>query len=201
MVKKTTNDDGGDLSPIPNDKYKKFFAKFAEIETLDMKDWKVAHILGYFCKKYKEAYGVEYSWKFNNPSPTKCFEVWQANTLAAKLSANPKILRDYIDWVFEKHVTKAKRRLTSISFMTHDNVVIDYKMNVLLADKKDLHIDRSTALPKDYQSIFAESGTTIRTYGELAFVSQMDPMQESLAIAFNKIQEIGFDKDILKRIV
>lgn len=200
MVKKTS-DDGGELSTIPNDKYKKFFAKFAEIETLDVKDWKVAHVLGYFCKKYKEAYGVEYSWKFNNPTPTKCFEVWQANTLAAKLSANPKILKEYIDWVYLKHVDKAKRRLTSISFMTHDNVVVDYKMNVLLAGKKDLHIDRSTPLPKDYQSIFEEAGTTIRTYGELAFVSQMDPMPEALASAFSKIQEKGFEQEILKRIV
>jgi hypothetical protein len=194
-------DDGGELSTIPNDKYKKFFAKFSEIDTLDVKDWKVAHLLGFFCKKYKEAYDVEYSWKFNKPTPTKCFEVWQINVLAAKLSANPKILRDYIDWVFEKHVVKAKRRLTSISFMTHDNVVIDYKMNVLLADKKDLHIDRSTALPKDYQSVFGQSGTVIHTYGELAFVSQMDPMPEGLRAAFNKIQEMGFDPEILRRIV
>lgn len=195
------DDDGGELSPIPNDKYKKFFAKFAEIETLDVKDWKVAHVLGYFCKKYKDAYGVDYSWKFNNPSPTKCFEVWQANTLAAKLSANPKILRDYIDWVFLKHVTKAKRRLTSISFMTNDNVVVDYKMNVLLADKKDLHIDRSTSLPSEYKPIFEAAGTSIRTYGELAFVSQMEPMPEPLVQAFAKIQELGFDPEILKRIV
>jgi hypothetical protein len=200
-MSKKDKDDGGELGTIPNDKYKKFFAKFAEIDTLDVKDWKVAHVLGYFCKKYKDAYGVEYSWKFNNPSPVKCFEVWQVNTLSAKLSANPKILRDYIDWVYEKHVTKAKRRLTSISFMTHDNVVIDYKMNVLLAGKKDLHIDRGTALPKDYQSIFEQAGTTIRTYGELAFVSQMDPMQDVLAAAFNKIREMGFDPEILKRIV
>jgi hypothetical protein len=200
-MSKKTIDDGGELSTIPNDKYKKFFAKFNEIDTLDVKDWKVAHLLGYFCKKYKEAYDVEYSWKFNNPSPTKCFEVWQANTLAAKLSANPKILRDYIDWVFEKHVVKAKRRLTSISFMTHDNVVIDYKMNVLLANKKDLHIDRSTALPKDYQAVFGQAGTVIHTYGELAFVSQMDPMPEALGAAFNKIQEMGFDPEILRRIV
>lgn len=192
---------GGELTNIPNEKYRKFFAKFDEIETLDVSQWKIAHVLGYFCKKYKEAYGVDYHWKFNNPSPTKCFEVWQTNTLAAKLSANPKILRDYIDWVFLKHVTKAKRRLTSISFMTHDNVVVDYKMNVLLSGKKDLHIDRSTSLPSDYKIVFETAGTAIRTYGELAFVSQMDPMPEALTQAFNRIQEMGFDPEILKRIV
>ena len=59
MTKKD-DETGGELTPIPNDKYKKFFAKFEEIETLDVSQWKVAHILGYFCKKYKETYGVHF---------------------------------------------------------------------------------------------------------------------------------------------
>lgn len=81
---------GGELTTIPNDKYAKFFAKFAETKTLDISQWRLAHLLGYFCQKYEETYQVPYSWKFNNPSPTKCFEVWQMNTLVAKLSANPR---------------------------------------------------------------------------------------------------------------
>jgi hypothetical protein len=85
MVDKDTDIE---ISTIPNDKYKKFFDKFAEMETLDVAQWKVAHLLGYFCKKYKETYNLDYAWKFNNPSPAKCFEVWQFNTLCAKLSAN-----------------------------------------------------------------------------------------------------------------
>ena len=196
------NDDGGDFSPIPNDKYKKFFEKFAEIETLDVAQWKVAHILGYFCKKYKQTYGIDYSWKFNNQSPTKCFEVWQINTLAAKLSQNPKILRDYIDWVYETHVPKTKARFRSVSFITKEEIVQDYKMNVLLAGQKNLQVDRSTSLPSNYAEIIKElANLNVSTYGDLAFISQMDPMPENIAKALEKLAEFGLDQNVLKRIV
>lgn len=206
MVRKKTKEKveetGGELTNIPNEKYRKFFAKFSEIETLDVEQWKIAHVLGYFCKKYKETYKVDYPWKFNNESPTKCFEVWQANTLSAKLSANPKILKEYIDWVYLTKVVQAKRRLTSISFMTHDAIVNDYKFNILLAGKKDLNVDRSTLLPSNYQiALEGAVGVNIRTYGDLAFVVQMDPLPSDISIALDKMKEMGFDDEVLKRIV
>jgi hypothetical protein len=208
MKKDNIEETGGELTTVPNEKYKKFFDKFAEIETLDIANWKAAHLLGYFCKKYKEAYGVDYQWKFNHQSPAKCFEVWQFNTLCAKLSANPKILKEYMDWAFKTLVPKAKRRLTSISFLTREDVVIPYKMNVLLAGKKDLHVDRSTPLPAKYREIvnkwiFSTSGRTIETYGDLAFVSQMESPGDPFSFknAQLELAAAGFDFDILKRIV
>lgn len=192
---------GGELTDYPNDKYRQFFEKFAEIETMDVNDWKPVHILAYFDKKYFETYGTKYKYKFNSPSPLKCFEVFQIKKLAMLLSANPTILKGYIDWIYQTKVVQAKRKLTSISFMTHDGIVNDYKMNVLLSGKKNLNVDRSTLLPEKYQKVFAEAGTTITTYGELAFISQMDPMPNELAQAFEKIQADGFDKEVLGRIV
>lgn len=193
---------GGELTTIPNDKYRKFFEKFAEIETLEVSQWKAAHLLGYFVKKYKEAYGVDYPWKFNNPSPSKCFEVWQLNTLCAKLSANPKILKEYIDWAYLNLVPKAKRRLTSISFMTKEEVLIPYKMNVLLGGKKNLNVDRSTQLPASYRSILREVGhINVETYGDLSFIIQMEPVPNDITLAMEKVVEAGFDPEVLKRIV
>lgn len=197
MTKKT--EEG--LNPIPNEKYEKFFAKFAEVETLEVSQWKVAHLLGYFCQKWKAAYETDYHWKFNNPNPNKCFEVWQMNTLVAKLSANPQILKDYIDWIFVNVVPK-KSKLRSISFMTNDDVVIPYKMNVLLGGKKGLNVDRSTPLPANYQEVLQTIGSTnIKTYGDLAFISQMDPIPHDIFVAMEQIRQMGFDMDILKRIV
>lgn len=184
----------------PNEKYKKFFDKFTEIETLEVEQWKTAHLLGYFCKKYKETYNEDYSWKFNNPSPTKCFEVWQMNVLGAKLSANPKILKEYIDWGYKTLVPKAKRRFTSISFFTKDDTLIFYKMNILLAGKKNLNVDRSTLLPENYKAVFQEAGIFAENYGDLAFLSQMEQTPE-MVLAFEKLEQLGFDKDILGRIV
>jgi hypothetical protein len=201
ISKKEKEATGGELTDLPNDKYKQFFDKFAEIETINVTEYKPVHILGYFCKKYKDTYNLPYQFKFNSPLPTKCFEVFQIKKLAMMLSSNPTILRDYIDWIYLNKVVKAKRRLTSISFMTNEGIVNEYKFNVLLAGKKNLNIDRSTPLPEKYQTIFIEAGTAIKTYGELAFVSQMDPMSEALAVAMDKIQELGFDKEVLGRIV
>ena len=193
---------GGELTDYPNDQYKKFFDKFAEIETLDPAQWKPVHILAYFCKKYKETYQVAYKFKFNSPSPVKCFEVFQTKKLAMSLTSNPTLLRDYIDWIYLNKVVKAKRRLTSISFMTNDDVVNEYKFNVLLAGKKNLSVDRSTPLPAQYKAVFAEVGfSSINTYGDLSFVSQMDPMPAPLVEALDKIVEMGFDKEVLCRIV
>jgi hypothetical protein len=121
------------------------------------------------------------------------------NTLGGKMSTNPKIIKEYIDWVFVNVVPNAKRRLTSISFMTAENVVNDYKVRVLFAGKRDLKVDRSTPLPDKYIEVFANV-VTLQTYGDLAFVSQM-AMSPQLESAMAKIEELGFDKSVLDRIV
>lgn len=202
MSKNNIEETGGEFVGVPNDKYAKLFAKFAEIETLEVAQWKPAHLLAYFCKKYKETYGVDYAWKFNNPNPNKCFEVWQLNVLISKLSANPQILKDYIDWAYQTLVPKAKRRLTSISFMTKDEVLTPYKMNILLGGKNNLSVDRSTLLPEKYYSIMVRFNYAhVKTYGDLAFLYHMDPLPIYIADALHELSEVGFDEEILKRIM
>lgn len=193
---------GGELTTIPNEKWKKFFDKGLEFATLDVTQWKLAHLLMYFSSKYRETYGISYSWKYNNQNPIKSFEVWQMNTLAAKLSANPKILRDYIDWVFKTHVPKTKARFRSVSFITKDEIVQDYKLNVLLAGQKNLQVDRSTQLPSNYADIMRTvGGVNVSTYGDLAFLAHMDPMPDNITKAMAQLAEFGLDQNVLKRIV
>lgn len=206
MAGKDKND-GGKLGEAPNDKWEKFFAQFSEIDTLENTKWKPVHLLAYFCKKYYDAYNVKYSFKFNSPSPVKSFEVFQIKKLGMLLSANPGILRDYIDWVYKEKVEKGKRRLTSISFMTNEDVVNNYKMNVLLANKKHLHIDRSTALPTDYRETIKVVGP-INTYGDLSFMYQSfksGAFDVDLALKFSdamdKLEKLGLDLELLNRIV
>lgn len=190
------------LPIIPNPKYEKFFAKFSEIETLPITEWKIAHLLGYFVKQYKKQYGIEYSWKFNTPSPVKCFEVWQIKALSSKLSSNPKILKEYIDWVYNTIVPNIKAKFRSISFITKDEIVNDYKMNVLLASQTGANVSRATLLPINYADILEANGySSVKSYGDLAFLVQIVPMPEQLNIAFQKLAEHGFDKSILNRIV
>ena len=191
-----------ELSDAPNDKYKQLFEKFKDIESLDPSQWKVPHILGYFCKKYYDHYQIKYKFKFNSPSPSKCFEVFQVKKLASMLTSDPVLLKEYIDWIYKYKVVKAKRRLTSISFMTVEGVANEYKFNVLLASKKaNDTIDRSTPLPEEYKSIFRDAGIFAETYGDLAFLAQTSDMLPSLSEAFDKAQAIGLNMHALSKVV
>ena len=192
---------GGELTDLPNDKYRQFFDKFKEIETLDVNDWKVVHILGYFCKKYQETYDAPYKFKFNSPSPSKCFEVFQVKKLASLLTAQPKLLKEYIDWVYDTKVVKAKRKLTSISFMVQEDTVNYYKINYLFAGKKNLNVNRSSPLSDDLKKIFENCGVNIGTYGDLAFLSQMSDKPNALQVAFSNLEASGFEMELLQRIV
>jgi hypothetical protein len=193
---------GGELKKVPNEAYEKLFAKFAEIETLPVEQWKPAHLLGYFCKRYQDTFGVSYSFKFNHPTPSKSYEVFRINSLAAKLSAKPQILKDYIDWIFQEKVVKGKRRFTSIAFITDDEKLNYYKMNVLLA-KRSSTFGRSTPLPEQYRDIIdrlVEEGA-ISTYGDLAFYDQAYDGEEWWSKLMTELQAIGFDPSILETIV
>lgn len=192
---------GGNLIDVPNDKYKKFFEKFKEIETLNVEEWKVAHIVGYFAKKYQETYQTPFKFKFNSPSPSKCFEVFQIKKLSNLLTSQPKLLKNYIDWIFENKIIKAKKRITSISFLTHEDFMLEYRDTVLLVAQTNKIIDRSTNLPDDYKVSFNKVGFNINTFGELAFLSQMENKPSELILAFNEIENNGFDKNILGKIV
>jgi hypothetical protein len=189
------------LTGAPNGAYEKFFDKFKEIDNLKIADWNVTQILGYFCKKYQATYNTNYQFKFNSPSPIKSFEVFQIKKLAMLLSSSPEILKEYIDWVYENKVAKAKRKLTSISFLTQEGTVNEYKFNVLLSGKRDLNISRATALPEKYKTVFEQANIKVNTYGDLAFISQISDMPTELINAFQTIEAMGFDTNILKRIV
>jgi len=199
-MKKTITDLGGNLTDLPNQKYAKLFESFKEIETLEVSQWETNHILGYFVKKYKDHYNLDYKFKFNSPAPSKCFEIFQIKKLAMILSSDPTILKNYIDWVYQNKVVQAKKRLTSISFLTREESVQDYKMNIVFADNKTQSISRSVPLPDDYQQIFQEFGFMTKTYGDLAFLFQMEKTPE-LSNAFTKLRAWGFDDAIVGLIV
>ena len=118
------------------------------------------------------------------------------------LTSDPVLLKEYIDWIYKYKVVKAKRRLTSISFMTVEGVANEYKFNVLLASKKaNDTIDRSTPLPEEYKSIFRDAGIFAETYGDLAFLAQTSDMLPSLSEAFDKAQAIGLNMHALSKVV
>lgn len=211
MKKDKITDLGGELTDIPNDQYVKFFGKFSEIDTIDVANWKPLHLIAFFCRKFEAAYETKYKFKYNSPSPGKSYEIFQIKKLAQMLSSQPQILKEYIDWAFREKVEKAGKRFTSISFLTNEELVKDYKLNVLMSNKS---IDRTTLLPGYVKLLFQELGTIgqgILTYGDLSFIYQIvkgggfdkATRQQFIKIldeAHKEGQKTGFDKSILEKI-
>ena len=200
-----SNDSVGNLNDLPNLNYVKFFEKFKEIESIAIKEWGPTHLIGYFCKKYKEHYSVDYKFKFNTPQPSKCFEVFQIKKLAQLLSSDPEILVKYIDWIFITKVKQAKRKLTSISFMTHEGVVNDYKLKYLLVGKDPLskpRLSRTASIPIEFMDIIRKYSDQITTYGDLSFILQMgSSITEDYKNMIDELQNNGFNIKILEKIV
>jgi len=192
---------GGELSDIPNDKYKKFFIKFEEIKTLPVQNWKPVHLLGFFISKFQETFGAPYQFKFNSPSPSKCFEVFHIKKLGSVLSSKPNTLKEYINWIFEEKVGIDGKKFRSISFLTNEDIVKEYKLKMMSKSK----IDRTTLLPNQIKECFAKF-PDINTYGDLAFYRQallnssdMDTVRQWL-VALDKATDNGLDVEILRTI-
>lgn len=194
MTTKLLNDNPS-LTDNVSEHYKKFFDKFVEIEKLPVNEWKTLHILSYVCKRYEDHYGIKYTFKFNNPAPSKSYEIWQVKKLANMLSAQPTILKNYIDWIFETHVVAKKKRITSLGFITNADLVNTYKFDHLL-NPKAIMVKRSDHLPQNVAAMCARNGLAIHTYGELALAKKMADNER----LFEELQAINFQLDVLDKI-
>lgn len=193
------------LNTLPNTQYQKLFDKFKEIETIKVEDWNTNHILGYFCNKYKQHYKTDYKFKFNTSAPSKCFEVFQVKRLANFISSDPKVLKNYIDWIFDFKIKQAKRKITSISFLTNEFSVNEFKVKLLsgkLPQINLLKIDRTVELPKNVFDILNSKGFSAKTYGDFAFLkSAFGTNSQAFNSAIDEIVKAGFDVSVLEGVV
>lgn len=203
MAKTIQNNDDivGSFSDYPNDAYKKFFDKFLETDKLEIKAWRPINVLAYFCNKYEQHYNEKYKFKFNSPKPSNCYEMFQIKKLASMISSDPEILKSYIDWVFKTRVKEAKRKLTSIAFLTVESLSVEYKMKYLFTNSHKIQLSRSFPLPIEYKSILDKAGLSINTYGDLAFLVQMQNPGERVLAAFEELKIIGFSFETLKKVI
>lgn len=176
--------------------WKKFFACIAELNTLPVANWKVAHLILYFAQKYQAYYGIEYTFAFNGP-PSQSSEVKLLGRLSNMLTKDPVLLKDYIDWYFETEIVKRKRKINSIAALAQIKSINDYKFNRLLSIKKT-NIDRSTLLPPNYVNIINKHGLDIKDYGELAFLKCMD--EKKYDVVFDALKIEGLDISALGNI-
>lgn len=173
--------------------YQKFFDKFNQIETLQVNEWKVVHLLSYLCKRYESYYGLKFTFSLKG-SPSKSREVYEITKLGHQLSTDPIILKHYIDWVFDTKIIERKKRITSLGYFTHTDIVNEYKFKFLFNKKI---IGRTDLLPIKVKEICHNNGHTISTYGELSFLKKI-PNQDKM---FQDLTSIGFDVNGLDKIV
>jgi len=189
---------GGSLQDLPNENYRKFFDSFSDINSLEICKWKPVHLIAYFCKLYKEKYNADYKFKFNSTAPSKCYEVFQIKKLAQSLTKDPTILKKYIDWSFEEKAKFAKRKITSIAFLSSEYLVTEYKLKYLAGDLSDQKIDRTTSIPEEYLQIIKKYNYPVNNYGELAFLLQMS--DGAISSMSQELTAAGLNLDEVKKI-
>lgn len=175
--------------------YEKFFQKFKEIDILPISEWKAHHLLAYLCQKYEEYYGFRYSFKFDDTSPTKSHEMWQMRKLANMLTADPTVLKQYLDWIFETKIIERKKKITSLGYFTHQDIVNEFKFKFLF-NKKEL--SRADQLPSSVLNLCTTYGKQeVKTYGDLAFAKRLPDMADLI----QAIENSGFDLQLLDKVI
>jgi len=167
--------------------YEELFNKFKEISTLPIKDWKLYHLLGYFCEKYLEHYTLDYTFSYTT-APMKSSEIFMLKKLNMMLSKDPNIIKNYIDWIFQEKVVQRKRTITSLGFLTMPGNVNEFKFKKLF--NKNFSVNRTTLLPDNVITILDEYQLEAKTYGDLLFIKQASKTNTSLEKVITEISTI-----------
>jgi hypothetical protein len=107
---------------------------------------KLACMIGYFCNKFKEFYGYDYTFDYSSPIPYKSKDFIMARRILAMLNANAHDARTYIRWVFVKKVRSTRYTVTSLGFFASAPFVNEYKA----AKARSKILKRATKLPVEF---------------------------------------------------
>lgn len=188
--------------------WQKFFDKLDDVnhDSIPVHKWDDVHVLAYICKRFREHFGQSFSFSLVG-APSKCSELFCVKRMRFMLlgngNSNPKILKEYVDWVFDNKIINAKRSLVSMGFFITPGVCNEFKAHCARENK----IIRSTPLPDKYLHLADSVGIskdTVSTYGDVAFVKmavEQDPEgREDYGAFLRHIESFGFDMSVLKRL-
>lgn len=164
-----------------------------EWENVPEHEWSKNHVLGYFVFKYNSHYKKNYTLKYNSTSASKSFEIFQMNKLGIHLSQDGTILKKYIDWYFADKI--GSKKITSVSAILNEGILAEFKYR-FLSNILNETIKRSDPLPNNIHLIISEYNSSIKTYGDLAFLFASKPNLE----IFEKVSKI-FQLEKLKKVI
>lgn len=177
--------------------WQKFFQKFEEIETVSVSEWREYHVLGYICKKYEEKFNKKFNITIKN-APSKSPDIYLIKRIFASLNTvNTKVVKEYIDWVFENKTSK--RPFNKLSYFLAQGFANEfYSARIAKAN----NWDRSSTLPESYKSMAKELDISVNTYGDLAFVNMAAERSQDKTspyyVLIKNLELIGLDLNRLK---
>lgn len=196
-IKETTEEKKNDVTSFMNKHWQKFFAKFKQIETVKISDWTELHLLAYICKRYEEVFNLKFVISVKG-APGKCTEMYQTKMIMATLqTSDKKIIKEYIDFVFDKKIIPNKVKLQKIGFFVKPGFANEF----YLYKKETDVIKRSTSLPDYYIAIANNLEIEAKTYGDLAFIKMAAEKTKDTNNAnvrfLNNLEAAGFDLSTL----
>jgi len=200
MAKKMTFEFDEDFLQLLSKAWQKFFKRFNEIETLPVSEWKHLHLVAYLAKRYKEHYKKNFSFSVKG-APSKSTEIYMMKRMIATLgTTNNKVIKAYIDWVFDKKIIPLNKKIRSIGFFANTSYANEFKIHWADSQK----IKRSTSLPQEYLKVATDLDVPVATFGDLAFAKQAldaNPDSEDIVIykkLFHELYRYGFEFEMLK---
>lgn len=180
----------------PNLHWQKFEERLKSIDTVPLENWKEEEALGYLLKKYKEHYKIDFALSYSG-APGKSGEMYCVRRIFTAIGTQKAwIVKNYIDWVFEKIITPQNVPVKSLAYFFTHSLCEQYRTIF----RKRLVITRTTELPPDYLAVINKLNIRCQTYGDLAFIKlSVDQNPDSpYRNLFDELNEVGFDSNILQ---
>lgn len=180
--------------------WRNFFDKFKEIDVIKVSKWKDVHVLAYICKRYYSHYGKKYSVAIKG-APGKSPDIQIIRRIIAMLdTSNMKVIKEYVDWVFDTKIITRKIKVNSLAFFLTSGFANGFQFYYQEKNK----ITRSSVLPDEFKFLAEALKININTYGDLAFIKlalEQDPEnRQEYKNLFNHLKSLGFEEVQLEEI-
>jgi len=182
----------------PNAPWQKFQKKLKAFNDTPINEWNEVNILGYLLSKYEKQYQIDFGLSYSGP-PSKCSEIYCVKRMMTTIGTEKgSICKDYIDWVFETHITPKGKEIVSLAYFFNKGIIAQYR--TIFKDRQK--VTKTTALPNEYAAEANSLGLSINTYGDLAFakmaVDQSPDDYPEYSSLFIRLSAAGFNESVLR---
>jgi hypothetical protein len=120
-------------------------------------------LLGLFDSLYEKHFGTRFAFSLNERGLFKGQEMVQIRKILASLDNDAKLAKKYIEWVFANKVVQRRRKITSLGFLAHPQLINEFQQLV----KKSSQIRRSTPIPAGILGWIGKNTPTVLAQLEL----------------------------------